>query len=383
MPHAPARAGFRLPRPRPLPLERFYGRWEFRVRHNLSASDPEPLELTELVELMDPEVLALWEGLRLGYAETQGHPLLRAEIAAQYRSVGPEEVIVTTGAQEAIYLSMRALVAPGRHVVVVAPAYELLHEAARVAGADVTLVDLDPHAGWRLDPEALLGALRQNTSVVAINFPHNPTGALPERAALAEIAAECGRRGVCLLSDEVFRGLEESEPARWPAAVDVAPGALSLGDLSKSYGLAGLRVGWIACRDPDVLERIATWKDYLTICGAAPSQILALAALRASDVLHARARAIVSANRETMSAFLARHADLVEWTPPVAGTTAFPRLRATDADAFCERLAREEGILLAPGSLFGKRGGYFRLGLGRRDLDEALPALERAIRRGA
>jgi aspartate/methionine/tyrosine aminotransferase len=143
-------------------LERYFARWEFHVRHVLCASDVEPLPLADLIALADDESRQLWETLRLGYSESAGHPLLRAEIACLYETAEPDDLLTFTGAEEGIFLGMHALLAAGDHVVVGWPAYQSLYEVARSVGAAVTLVPLDD-GSWALDPERLLAELRPNT----------------------------------------------------------------------------------------------------------------------------------------------------------------------------------------------------------------------------
>ena len=144
-------------------LERYFARWEFAVDHLLCASDPEPVPMGELLGMADPETRRLWDDLRLGYTESAGHPLLRAEIARTYQTVGPDQVLGCSGAQEAIFVCLGAMLGPGDHTVVVWPSYQSLHEVARAAGAEVTLLPLEHDRGWALDLERLRGALRPTT----------------------------------------------------------------------------------------------------------------------------------------------------------------------------------------------------------------------------
>lgn len=366
-------------------LERFFARWEFNVRHLLCASDVEGYRMWDLLEMADPEARELWQRLSLGYTEAAGHPLLRREIAALYDGVAPEEVLVFSGAEEAIFTAMNVLLAPGDHAIVTWPAYQSLHEVARSVGAEVELLPLDP-GGWALDLDALRAMIRPSTRLIVVNFPHNPTGALPARAtwdALVELAESAGAR---LFSDEVYRFLEHDPVDRLPAAVECSAGAISLGVMSKSFALAGLRIGWVATHDAALLGRLAAFKDYTTICSSAPSEILALIALRARDRVLARSRGIVADNLALLDGFFERWSGAFHWVRPRAGSTAFPRLLAdTPIEDFTAELVRAEGVLLLPGGLFGYPGNHFRLGYGRLDMPDALAGLERfaAARLGA
>jgi aspartate/methionine/tyrosine aminotransferase len=282
--------------------------------------------------------------------------------------------LMFAGAEEGIFLAMHALLAAGDHVVVTWPAYQSLHEVARSLGADVTLLPLDPARGWLVDPDDVRRALRPKTRVVVVNFPHSPTGAQIGRSELSEIVRACEDAGVTLFSDEVYRFLEYQPETRLPAAVDLSPVSVSLGVMSKAFGLAGVRIGWIAARDAALRRRLAALKDYTTICNSAPSEVLALIALRARDRVLARSRRIIAENLALLDAFFERHRDQVEWVRPQAGSVAFPRVLRHDADQLAATLAEREGVLILPGSQFGYPGNHFRIGFGRIDMP---PALER------
>jgi aspartate/methionine/tyrosine aminotransferase len=362
-------------------LERYFARWEFHVRHVLCASDLEPMALDEVIALADEETRALWSNLRLGYTESLGHPLLRREIASLYASAAPDEVLTFVGAEEAIFLTMHAALSAGDHVVVLWPAYQSLYEVARSIGATVTPVPLDPDS-WTVDPQALIAAIRPNTRLVVVNFPHSPTGALASPDVFACVTNECEKRGIILFSDEVYRFLELDAAERLPAAVDSGERTVSLGVMSKAFALAGLRVGWIATHDEALRARIARLKDYTTICGSAPSEILALIALRAREHVIERSRAILAANLPVLDSFFRRFSEQFVWIPPRGGSVAFPRLRSSEPkaiDRFCAELVEREGVLLLPGSYFEHGGNHFRVGYGRRDMPEALDGLERFL----
>jgi aspartate/methionine/tyrosine aminotransferase len=363
-------------------LERFFARWEFNVQHVLCASDVQGLPMAELVAGMDEELRAMWEGLALGYTEAAGHPLLRAEIAALYERVAPEEVLVFSGAQEAIFAFANVALRPGDHVVAAWPAYQSLYEVARAVGAEVELLPLEHERGWALDVERLGAMMRPGTRAIIVNFPHNPTGALPDHQTWTSLVELARQHGAWLFSDEVYRYLEHDPADRLPAAADRYERGVSLGVMSKSFALAGLRIGWVACRDRVLRERLAAFKDYTTICASAPAELLSIAALRARDSVLARSLGIVRANLARLDAHFARHAGLMEWVRPRAGSTAFPRLVLdVPVERFVEELVAETGVLLLPGTLFGHPGNHFRLGLGRTDLPQALALLDTYLAR--
>ena len=359
-------------------LERYFARWEFAAEHLLCASDVQGVPMADLLALADDETRALWDGLALGYTESTGHPLLRHEIARLYESIDPDEVLTFAGAEEAIFCLVNVLVGPGDHVIATWPGYQSLYEIARATGADVTLHELHESTDWALDLDLLRRQLTPATRLIVVNLPHNPTGTLPDRAtydALVAIAAEAGAH---LLIDEVYRGLEFDEADRLPTGADALPRGISLGVMSKAFAMAGLRIGWLASRDRDLLSRIEAFKDYTTICSSAPSEILSIIGLRAKGQILGRSRGILTANLELLDAFFEEWSDRFAWVRPRAGSIGFPRLTVPGVriDDFAADLVQAEGVLLLPGSQFGYPGNHFRLGFGRTDLPKALARLE-------
>jgi aspartate/methionine/tyrosine aminotransferase len=358
-------------------LERFFARWEFKAELLLCASDVEGWPMADLLALADEDGRRRWADLRLGYTESPGDPALRAEIAGLYERVEPDDVLVFAGAEEAIFALHNVLVGPGDHAIVVRPAYQSLAEVARAAGAELTRVALREDDGWQLDVDEVRAALRPNTRLILVNEPHNPTGSLSDRATFDALAALAAESGVRLVVDEVYRFLEFEPADRLPAGADVSPAGVSIGVMSKSFAMAGLRIGWVATRDRDLLARLAAFKDYTTICNSAPAEVLALIALRARDRVLARNRAIVEANMPLLDAFFERWAGTFEWVRPRGGSIGFPRLlRPLPIDRFAEDLVAETGTLIMPGTVFADTGNHFRIGFGRTNMPQALARLD-------
>jgi len=366
----------------PLPpfiLERYFARHEFGAKHQLCCSDCESLSIGELLSL-EPEARERFERHWLGYTETQGSQTLRGEICRLYRTIQPEHVLVHAGAEEAISLFVQSALGPGDHVIVHSPCYQSLAEVARSVGCQVTPWQAREEAGWALDLEELRGHLRPNTRAVILNTPHNPTGYLMPRESLQALSALCQEREMLLFSDEVYRELEHDPADRLPAACDLGEHTVSLGVMSKAYGLAGLRIGWVATRNAALLARMAELKDYTTICASAPSEFLAELALRHGTALVERNHRIIAANLAVLDEFFAAHGDRFVWRRPTAGPIAFPRLIGEDVDVFCDVLLEQAGILLLPGSVYGDTGNHFRVGFGRKNLPEAVARLEAFLR---
>jgi aspartate/methionine/tyrosine aminotransferase len=364
-------------------LEVHLGRWEFAARHHLTASDAESLSVAEV---LGEEGLADLGALRLGYTPTWGTEALREAIAATYTAVAPEDVLVFAGAEEAMFWALQELVGPGEHAVVTVPNYQSMESVTLATGAAVSGLPLEPNRGWALDLDRLAALLRPETRLVAVNFPNNPTGALPDADTFRALVALCDQRGVRLFSDEVYRGLEPRPELALPQAADLSPTALSLGVMSKAYGLPGLRVGWLACRDRTLLARLETRKHYTSICSAAPSELIATAALRRGAGIRARNRAIIDANLPVFAAFFAEWAELFQWEPPQAGCVCFPRyLGADGVEALCRDLVEHAGVVLLPASIFASAlapvpADRFRIGVGRTAPEAALSALGAFLR---
>jgi aspartate/methionine/tyrosine aminotransferase len=375
----------------PLPafaLEQHFARWEFRARHHLTASDGETMSVSELLELGGGEAArdALL-ALPLGYVPTWGTPALRAAVAATYRRVQSDDVLTFAGAEEAIFWALQTLLGPGDHAVVTVPNYQALEAIPLAVGAEVTGVPLWTGEGdtlrWTLDVDRVRAALRPNTRVLAVNFPNNPTGFVPDAASWAALGALCDERGLVLFSDEVYRGLEPNPARTLTPAVDLAERGVSLDVTSKSLGLPGLRVGWLACRDRGLLARLEQAKHWTSICNAGPSEYLATIAVQHAAELRARIRALVAENTRLLGAFFAEpaHAARFDWAPPDGGCVAFPRYRGGEGvERFCAELLEARGVLLLPASLFRSQlaevpRDRFRIGLGRRGLSAGLEAL--------
>jgi aspartate/methionine/tyrosine aminotransferase len=361
-------------------LEVYFSRWDQFARYHLAASDSETQTLSDLLAMADADHRHEWEMLRLGYTDPRGSGALRNAIADGYAQADAEKILCFSGAQEGIHTAMHALLDCDDHAIIVLPNYQSA-ETIPSGLCAVTGAALDPAEGWSLDIDRVAAAIRPNTRLIAINFPNNPTGKILERDQLEALVELCRRHGIWLFSDEVYRLIECDPAVRLPPAVDVYERGISLGTISKAYGLPGLRIGWIACRDRDLLQRMERAKHYLSICNAAPCELLARIALQRGEAILDRNRRIAAANIELLNEFFAARADLFEWHSPDGGVVGFPRYKGSEGvELFCERMIKEQGVLLLPASVY--QSGLmplprdrFRIGFGRRDMPRALAAL--------
>ena len=363
----------------PFKLERYFAKYEFKTEFLLCSSDCEAMSVADLLAFEEGAAEKL-QNVWLGYTESQGSPALRREICNLYTSMQPEDILVHTGAGEAIYLFMYAAFQPGDHVIVHSPGYQSLAEVARSVGCDINPWMAREENGWALDLDELRRLLRPNTKGIVINTPHNPTGYLMSRADFAELNKFAQENNLILFSDEVYRESEYDPADRLPAACDMGEHAVSLGVTSKTYGLAGLRIGWVATKNKKIYQNMASLKDYTTICNSAPSELLAEVAMRHRQKLIDRSVGIIKHNLTVIDGLFARHTSLFTWIRPKAGSMGFPRLLKGNVDEFCDDLVNEAGVMLLPGSNYDDSNNYFRLGLGRKNLPQAVERLERYLK---
>jgi aspartate/methionine/tyrosine aminotransferase len=362
----------------PFAIERFYERWEFRAELMLSSSDCESRAVDDLLAL-EPDARERLLGLRLGYTEVPGSQELRGAVAACYEHIEAADVLALAAAEEGIFLVYHALLDSSAHAVVETPCYGSALELARSTGASVSEWRRRDEDRWEHDVVALEELLRPQTRLIYVNSPHNPTGTQMRRAIFERVLELAAERNIAVLGDEVYRGLEHDAADRLPAACDSYVSAISLGAVSKAHGLPGLRVGWLAGRNRELMERIKDLKLYTTICCSAPSEVLVALALRHAERLIGESRDLVRRNLPVLEAFLAHHSDTFAWVTPNAGPIGFARVSGhEDVDAWCERIAREAGVLLLPGSVYGEPA-HVRLGFGRANLPQAVARLERYL----
>jgi aspartate/methionine/tyrosine aminotransferase len=362
----------------PFKLERYLAQYEFTTEYLLCTSDCEAMSIADLLAMEDGSV-EKFQNVWLGYTESQGSPTLRNEICNLYETIRPEDILVHTGAEEAIYIFLLTAFQTGDHVIVHSPGYQSLAEVARAAGCDVSPWQAREENNWALDLDELCHLMRLNTRAIVINTPHNPTGYLMSRADYEAVHKFARENNLLLFSDEVYRESEYDPATRLPAACDLGDYAISLGVTSKTYGLAGLRVGWVATKNKRIYDSMATLKDYTTICNSAPSEFLAEVAMRNREKLVERNLGIIKDNLSVMDEFFARHAGLFSWVRPQAGSMGFPRLLKGEIEEFCDSLVKKAGVLLLPGSAYDDSSNHFRLGLGRKNLPQAVNRLEKFL----
>jgi len=364
----------------PFKLERFFAKYEFKAPYLLCTSDCESLSIKELLGF-EPDAFENFKEQWLGYTEAEGSPILKEEIVKLYESVSPSHILVHSGAEEAIFTFMNSALKPGDHVIVHYPCYQSLSEIANSIGCEVTKWETKEEDGWELDIDFLRQNIKDNTKAIIINCPHNPTGYLMSRDKLFDIVEIAKEHNLLLFSDEVYRFLEYKEEDRLPAACDIYENAVSLGVMSKTYGLAGLRIGWISTKNKAVFKNMSAFKDYTSICSSAPSEFLAALALRNRDKVVDRNKNLVLRNLNILDEFFSVYDDIFRWIRPKAGSIAFPGINLDmNVEDFCIDLVEKSGVLLLPGNNYDFGGKNFRIGFGRKNLPECIEKLDQYLR---
>lgn len=359
-------------------LEEYLAHHEFKAPYLLCCSDAESHSLKEILAMADEENKKLWDDLRLGYTEIKGLPKLREEIIASfYKNLSLEQILCFAGAEEGIFCTLHTLCQDDDHVIVLTPAYQSLLEIPRLKNTKVTMVKLREENNWRLDLDDIKKAIKPTTKCIIINFPHNPTGQVINKSELDDLVLLCDRNGLWLFFDEVYRLLGIPKEPWAPPAATIYPKALSLGVLSKAFGMAGLRIGWIACQDKALLKKIEQTKYYTSICNSAPSEILGLITLKNRDKILARNNQIVDKNLRILDNFMADYKDRFSWVRPEGGCVGFVQYNSKESvEDFSLRLLREKGVLIMPASIFDHQSNHFRIGFGRKNMPAALEKMK-------
>lgn len=365
-------------------LEVYFSKWEFTAKHHLTASDVQSMSIEQLLALATDEQRTQFNQQWLGYTETWGAPELRHLIASTYDVCREDNILCFAGAEEGIYAAMRVLLDKDSHAIVVVPNYQAA-ETIPLEICDVTGVALKESNDWQLDIDEVAAAITSKTRIISINVPNNPTGATLSETNLNRLVELCRQHDLYLFSDEVYRGLETDESKRCVQIADAYEKGLSLNVLSKAYGFPGLRIGWIASQDKDVLLKLERYKHYLSICNSAPSEMLAQIVLSNREQILTTNRTKVRANLTAMESFFASQSELFSWRRPDGGCIAYPKyLGRGSVEDFCTNLVEERGVLLLPASIYKSEllqspEGHFRIGFGRDNTLEGLQELEHYI----
>lgn len=361
-------------------LECFFSKYEFSAPYLLTQSDCESMTIKDLLA-MEPGSQDEFLSMELGYTETWGDPELRRLIAGLYEDMVADNVLVIHGASEGIFGLLNVLLDEGDHMIALYPNYQSLYEVANsVPRCEFSKWSIiDDGEKWVVDFDALEALIRPNTKLLTLTSPNNPTGYTFSNEEMARLADIAEKNDLYILCDEVYKGLELDGQARKSMA-DFGGKTISIGVMSKAYGLPGLRVGWIVSKDLQVLDKAVKFKHYMSICDAGPSEFLTKIALRHGEAILDRNLSILKGNLALANAFFDRYPHLFSRRSAPAGPIAFHKLLTdTSVEDFCDEAVNKKGVLLMPTSMYDFEGNYFRMGYGRTNFPLSLAKLEEFI----
>lgn len=339
---------------------------------NISASACEPLGQDELLALEEGADEAL-KSVSLGYPRRHAELDLLEAIGKRDRAIPVDGILPTSGVDEALGMLFLSLVEAGDRVIVLTPCYPPHLQLPAWRGAEVAPWHARPEHDWVPDLDELRRLTERPTKLVITTFPQNPTGFMPDAAFNAEFLEIISASGAILIADEIYAGLPNGTAGGLSNLAERHDRVISLHGLSKTLGLPGLRLGWMAARDPALIERVRAVRTLFNAYVPAPIDFLANLALRHEDTLLARNTAILETGKRAAAGFMARHGNLFEWSEPSAGVLSFPRWTGPGGtSALSQRLLNEAKLVCAPSLCFDAGDQHFRVGLARRNLPEAL-----------
>ncbi len=362
-------------------MGQFRDKWRSKNPLTLNGTNPQPFTLEGLQALTGQDILKIDPTFLLDYCSGVGQPELRDVLRSElYPSLDPANLITTAGGKEGIFICMHALLEKGDHVISFTPTFEPLIKIAQDVGCEVQLLPLEEKEGWTLDMDKFEASINDATKMVIINFPHNPTGALIDQDTLNRIVALCRKHDVWLFSDEVFRGLEHDPSTRLTAVAEVYEKGISIGVLSKSHGVAGIRVGWVACQNHAFLKRALGVKGYLSVCNGKLSEIIAVPLIENSQLIFENHRLLLVKNLTILEGLKATYSQF-KFHPPKAGCTVFAKVDEP-AEVFAEKLVARKNLLVIPGPAFVTNENGFRLGFSYHDYETRLKGLKELLDEG-
>jgi aspartate/methionine/tyrosine aminotransferase len=358
-------------------VERYFAKYEFTAKYLLSSSDCDGYGMNYVLNLASATEKEQWENLKLGYTETLGSEKIRQAIKQHYETITLDEIIVSTPG-EANFILMNILLHAGDHVICMAPMYQSLYQIAKDLGCKLSFWEPSQNdCKWFYDPSDLKKLVQPNTKLIVINFPHNPTGFSPSVNEYKEIISMARENNIYIFSDEMYRFLHHNRFSALPSASDLYENAFSLWGTAKTFGLGGLRLGWLTSKNKSILQKVEKFKDYLSICNSATSEILGTIALNnMNDFVNPNIEKI-KLNILHFENFCNRNSDFIDYYKPNSGSTAFIKLKINIPTLeFSEKLVKDTGIMLLPSETFEYGNQFVRIGFGRENMPLALEQLE-------
>jgi aspartate/methionine/tyrosine aminotransferase len=347
-------------------VERWLNTYENDADYEMAETDVKPFILKELLELgdfknLEEQIL----NIKLGYNPTSGSDKLKETVASLYRyNTKPENVLITTGAIEADYHVTNSLVNKGDTVIAQFPAYQALYSTAEARGAKIKYWRMKPENEYKPDINELKRLIDEKTKLVVLNIPNNPTGAVISEVQLKTILKWAEEQDFYVLCDEVYHELELIKGVIPPYGRSLSKKAVSVGSMSKAYGLSGLRLGWIV-GPKEIVQKCWEGKDYTTISNAPLSDFLATFALINREKIMQRNLTIARKNFKTLLTWFKQHEYFFDYIMPEVGVLCFPKLKniPLTSEELCKKIFNEKKLLLVPGECFDMPG-HLRIGFG-------------------
>lgn len=359
-------------------LERYFAKYEFTTKYLLSSSDCDGFPIQFVLDWATADERKMYDEIKLGYTDSPGTLFLREAISNQYKTIKPAEVIVASPG-ELNFALMNTLLKPGDHVICMSPAYQSLYQIATDLGCSVSYWKPE-NEGWHYNTDDLEKLIRPSTKLIVVNFPHNPTGFIPSLDEQKKIIEIARRHSIILFADEMYHQLVHEDQNQIPAFSDLYENGVSLWGMAKSFGLAGLRTGWLASHNQEILNKVLAFKDYLSICNNPISEVLTTIALNHKEKFIQPNLQKIRSNIALFERFVSEHSNIFSFSKPLAGSTAFVKLMTEEnAMDFSERVVKEAGIMLLPSEMFDYGTRHLRIGFGRESMEEALDELKKYL----
>lgn len=335
-------------------VEQWMNENEGQAKYNLTDTCASSFSMEDLLQMTQVDL----SKLVLDYGEIQGSLAFRKEVLSLYKTGSVDNITSTNGCLEANVLVMETILEPEDHVIACVPGYQQFTSYPKSLGCEVSQIELLPENLWQPKLQDFLDAIKDNTKLIILNNPNNPTGTQYDLPFLKELIQVCDQREIYILCDEVYRN-----PDRLPSISDLYQRGISTSSLSKMYGLAGLRLGWIKA-ECDLIKKINSRRDYTMISTGPLLDALGQAALAHKDSILQRTNMILDQNRAFLKHWL-QDQDVFDCVVPENGTVCFLGIKdMKDSIAMAQYLLKEHGIFFVPGACFDKEG-YMRLGLGQ------------------
>ncbi|MGH1470631.1 MAG: aminotransferase class I/II-fold pyridoxal phosphate-dependent enzyme [Cellvibrionaceae bacterium] len=364
-------------------LNKFQAHYNAKAQYRMCTAGLSPLSMSDIFSLANEKERSDWNNLSLTYADEKGDAELRDLIAKQYPGLSAKHIVTFCGTQEALFCTLQSTTNPNDHVITIDPAYEPLCKLPESMGARISKIALyispisespihttHESSRWSLPLDTLLSTANTGFKQLIINFPHNPTGCMIDTKTQDSLINCCHDQNAWLISDEVFRGLEHNPDKQLVPIASLYKKGVSLGSIGKPFGLGGIRIGWVACQDISLLEKIIQIKRSLSICTSRADEWIAkIVLLNSQKLLNANRTLLnkhiqlLNANSTTLKHF--------HWIMPEAGSVAFPSTsQEADIDSYADKLIQNTGIMIIPGRCFSNSSNlqqHFRIGFGQKN----------------